>query len=289
MKIKKRLKLKERFLSIKEIPGLDGITMFRYAGTFFGLWHIYGSFILIDNIFIDSGNPNYSKQEMLNYLKTLDKNREWLILNTHMHEDHVGGNRLIQNELGAKIYSPESIEDFSFVSGLMNFVWGRPKTFKYKMIDRKEFVTDKGRKIEVIPAPGHSPNHTVYRIMPHNIIYSGDAIPVSRRKRYVTLGEDYIKELKSLEKMLEYAESGTRFISTHHGFVEDSVELIKARIKGMSEVIEQVSHIATTGVKDIKHIGYKVFGKEELLYKMLGNTLRCREDWTIQSILDNIE
>lgn len=289
MKIKKRFKLKERFLSIEKISELDEITMFRYAGTFFGLWHIYGYFILIDNIFIDTGNPNYSKKEMLKYLKTLDKNREWLILNTHMHEDHVGGNKLIQDELGAEIYSPESVEDFSFVSGLMNFVWGRPKTFRYKIIDRKEFFTDKGRKIEVIPAPGHSPSHSVYRIMPDNIIYSGDAIPVTRRKRYVTLGEDYVQELQSLEKMLEYAESGTRFISTHHGFVEDSVELIKARIKGMSEVIEQVSKIAMTGVKDIKHIGYKVFGKEEFRYKMLGNTLRCREDWTIQSILDNLE
>lgn len=289
MKPKKGFKLKERFLSIEKPESLDGITLFRYAGTFLGMWSIEGCFILVDNIFIDSGNPNYSREEMLCYLKTLDKKRNWLILNTHMHEDHVGGNRLIQNELGAEIFSPETVQDFSFVSGLMDLVWGRPKMFQYKMIDRETYTTDRGRQIEVIPAPGHSPEHTVYRILPDDIIYSGDAIPVPTRKRYVTLGEDYVTELESLKKMMSYVEGGTRFISAHHGIVKDSRKLIQARISGMSGVVERVSEIAKTGVADVEQIGLMVFGKQEFLYKNFGNQLRCREDWAIQSILDKLD
>lgn len=288
MKPKKGLKIKERFLSIEKPRALDDITLFRYAGTFFGMWSIEGCFILVDNIFIDSGNPNYSREAMLRFLKTLDKKREWLILNTHMHEDHVGGNRLIQNELGAEVYSPESVQDFSFVSGLMNLVWGRPEMFSYNMIDRKVYTTDRNRKIEVIPAPGHSPDHTVYRIMPDDIIYSGDAIPVPTRKRYVTLGEDYVTELESLKKMLGYAETGTRFISAHHGVVKDSEKLIQARITGMSDVINQVGDLVTAGISDIEKIGLEVFGKPEMMYKTLGTQIRCREDWAIQSIVDRL-
>ena len=71
MKIKKGLKLKERFLSIEKPDELNNITLFRYAGTFFGLWKIDGCFIQVDNIFIDTGNPNYSKSEMKKYLKIL--------------------------------------------------------------------------------------------------------------------------------------------------------------------------------------------------------------------------
>ncbi len=286
MKPKKGLKLKERFLSIEKPHDLDNITVFRYAGTFLGLWNIEGYFILVDNIFLDTGNPNYSREIMRDYLRTLDKGREWTILNTHMHEDHVGGNRLIQQELGAEVYSPESVKDFSFVSVLMDLVWGRPKMFKYRMIDREVYTTDTGRKIEVIPARGHSPEHTVYRILPDDIIYSGDAIPVPSRKRYVTLGEDYVSELESLKKMLEYAQAGTKFISAHHGIVKDSERLIRARIDGMSDVVKKVEELASSGVTDIAQIGLHVFGKQEFLYKNFGTQLRCREDWAIQSILN---
>jgi len=289
MKPKKGFKLKERFFEIEKPVELNDITLFKYAGTFLGIWHIDGYFILVDNIFIDSGNPNYSREEMLKYLKTLDKKREWIILNTHMHEDHVGGNKLIQDELGAEIFSPESVSDFSFVSGLMNLFWGRPEMFNYNMIDRNVYTTDRGRKIEVIPAPGHSPVHTVYRIMPDDIIYSGDAIPVPTRKRYVTLGEDYITELSSLKKMMQYAESGTRFISAHHGFVKDSKKLIQTRITGMSSVVERVTEAVSAGITDVNQIGRQVFGKPEFLYSKFGHQLRCREDWAILSILDKIE
>lgn len=288
MKPKKGLKFKERFLSIERPQSLDDITLFRYAGTFFGMWSIEGCFILVDNIFIDSGNPNYSREEMGRFLKSLDKNRDWIILNTHMHEDHVGGNRLIQDELGAEVYSPEAVQDFSFVSGLMDLVWGRPEMFRYNMIDREVYTTDRGRKIEVIPAPGHSPEHTVYRIMPDDIIYSGDAIPVPSRKRYVTLGEDYVTELESLKKMSGYAEAGTEFISAHHGVVKDSKKLIEARIAGMSDVVNRVGELAAAGVTCIEQIGLEVFGKPEFIYKKFGTRLRCREDWAIQSIVDKL-
>ena len=289
MRPKKRFKLKERFLSIENPGDLNDITLFRYAGTFFGLWSIEGCFILVDNIFIDTGNANYSKSAMRSFLKTLDKSRQWVILNTHMHEDHVGKNRLIQKELGAEVYSPEPVDDFSFVSTLMDFVWGRPDMFRYSIIDRKEFVTDSGRRIEVIPAPGHSPLHTVYRIMPDNIIYSGDAIPVPPRKRYVTSGEDYLPELESLKMLMRYAESGTGFISAHHGIVKDAVRLIGDRVAGMSDVVSRVSAIVESGVVDVGLIGAEVFGKPDLLYSRLGTQIRCREDWTINSIIKGLD
>ncbi len=289
MKLKKGIKYKERFLSIEKPASLNNITLFRYAGTFFGLWNIEGCFILVDNIFIDTGNPNCSRSAMKRYLAGLDRNRVYMVLNTHMHEDHVGSNRLIQDMLGADIYSPESVEDFSFVSKLMDLVWGRPETFRYNMLDRKEFMTDMGRTIEAIPAPGHSPSHTVYRIMPDNIIYSGDAIPVPSRKRYVTTGEDYVAELASLRVLMDYAEKGTRFISAHHGIVKDAVKLIGDRIKGMSDVTSRVMELVESGLTDVEKIGAKVFGKPELLYKRLGNQLRCREDWTIHSIINSMD
>ena len=287
MKPKKGLKLKERFISIGKPDALKDITLIRFAGTLFGLWHIEGCFLLVDNIFIDTGNPNADSDIFHGFLKSLDHSREYKILNTHMHEDHCGKNNLVQKELKAKIYSPEKVENFKFVSPLMNLIWGRPKMFNYSLIDRMGYHTDKGRTIEVIETPGHSPGHVSYRIMPDNIIYSGDAIPVPVRKRYVTLGENYTTELESLKKLYGYARGGAQFISAHHGIVQDSTRLINERIEGMSEVINSVTSQVESGITSEAEIGLRVFGKPDFMYSLLGNSLRCREDWTIRSIIED--
>ncbi|PKL39955.1 MAG: hypothetical protein CVV44_06970 [Spirochaetae bacterium HGW-Spirochaetae-1] len=287
MKPRKGLKLRERFLSIETLETMHNITLFRYAGSLFGLWHIEGCFLQVDNFFIDTGNPNSSSGDFYQYLKRLDRQREWNILNTHLHEDHCGKNHLVQKVLKAKIFSPEEVEDFSFVSPLMDLVWGRPEMFTYRSIDRPIYTTDRGRNIEVIETPGHSPGHVSFRIMPDDIIYSGDAIPLPVRKRYVTAGEDYITEQESLKKLFRYAKGGTRFVSAHHGIVSDAAGLISERIRGMQEVIDSVnSHIAL-GLTSEAEIGLRVFGRPEVLYARFGNSLRCREDWTIRSILES--
>lgn len=286
MKPGKGLKLKERFFTIEKPGVLNDIFLFRYAGTFFGLWHIDGFFLLVDNVFLDTGNPNCSTRRFTDFLKTLESDRSWIVLNTHMHEDHCGKNSLVQNVLGAEIYSPENVVDFSFVSPLMDYVWGRPRMFNYKPLDKTVYETDRGRTIEVIPTPGHSPSHVAYRILPDDVIYSGDAIPVPGRKRYITLGEDYIAEMESLKVLLPYAERGTRFVSAHHGIVKDPVSLISQRIAGMSDVAGSVLQYASEGITDVKEIGRRVFGEQEFMYRTLGTQIRCREDWTIKSILN---
>ena len=289
MKPKKGLKIKERFLAIEKPESLNGMHLFHYAGTFFGLWHIDGYFLLVDNVFIDTGNPNASISRFADFLKTLDSDRNWIILNTHMHEDHCGKNRLVQSILNAKVYSPENVKDFSFVSPLMDCFWGRPRMFSYSPLDRQVYQTDGGRTITVIPTPGHSPGHVAYHIMPDDVIYSGDAIPVPPRKRYITLGEDYVTEMESLEVLLPYARKGTRIVSAHHGLVKDAVRLITQRIAGMSDVVDQVRDLAGRGITGVEEIGRTVFGKPEFIYRTLGSSIRCREDWTILSILDGLE
>ena len=286
MSPKKGFKLKERYFAIEEPKILKGMHLFRYAGTFFGAWSLEGCFLLVDNVFLDTGNPNSSTGGFKSFLKELDRERPWMILNTHLHEDHCGKNRLVQSVLKAKIYSPERVKNFSFVSPLMKLIWGKPKKFKYKDMDREVYETDRGRTIEVIPTPGHSPGHVAFRIMPDDVIYTGDAIPLPIKKRYVTAGEDYITEMESLKKLRPYAEGGSTFVSAHHGIVKNSLKLIDDRIAGMSAVVEKVRHQVSLGVTDETEIGLKVFGKPDFIYDKLGNSLRCREDWTIRSIID---
>ncbi len=282
-------KLRERRFSYEKPEVLNGMYLLRYGGTFFGMWGITGYFVLADNIFLDTGNHNSDRKTFLKFLHTLDKGRDWKVLNTHLHEDHCGKNTIVQEILGADIYSPEQVDDFTFVSWLMDHVWGRPEVFKHSMLAESVYETDGGRTIEVIPTPGHSPAHTAFRIMPDNILYSGDAIPLPVKKRYITSGEDYLKEIESLKLLLKFAEEGTLFVSAHHGILKDAVKTIKERIAGMSEAVGEVSGLLDKGYDNIDIISDMVFGRPDLIYRRLGYNIRCRQDWTVSSIVEGLK
>lgn len=279
-------KLKERKFSYSQPEGMDGICLCRYAGTFFGLWTINGYFLVVDNYFLDTGNPNSSTRKFSEFINTFDTARKWTVLNSHMHEDHCGKNYLVQRQLDADVYANGRVDDFSFVSWLMDLVWGRPKMFSHNIFDREFYETDSGRRIEIILSPGHSEDHAAFRIMPDDIIYSGDAIPLPVKKRYITTGENYIDEIESLKKLLVFALNGSRFVSAHHGIVSDPVKLLQERIDGMTSVVDMVRGLADQGISDVNEIGNRVFGRPDFIYRRFGDSLRCRQDWTIRSILE---
>jgi glyoxylase-like metal-dependent hydrolase (beta-lactamase superfamily II) len=282
-------KLKERKFFYEKPEILNGMYLLHYGGTFFGTWGINGYFILADNIFLDTGNHNSNKKSFKKFLNTLDRNRKWIILNTHLHEDHCGKNIIQQKILNSETYAPEVVLNFSFVTILLDLIWGKPKTFTHSMFNQSVYETDTGRKIEIIPTPGHSKAHVSFKIMPDNIIYSGDAIPLPVKKRYITSGEDYITEIESLKLLLKFAKDGSLFISSHHGILKDPVKTINDRIEGMSEVVDRVSNLVKNGHDNIQSIGYSIFGKPDFIYKNFGDSLRCKQEWTISSIIDGLE
>ena len=283
------LKFKEKMFSFEKPEILNGMHLLTYGGTFFGMWGIKGYFLVVDNVFIDTGNHNSDKKAFYDFLLSLDRSRNWMVLNTHLHEDHCGKNRAVQKILGAEIFSPESVDDFSFVSWMMDFIWGRPVPFNFSMMEKTSYETDCGRTIEVIPTPGHSPGHCAFRIMPDNIIYSGDAIPLPVMKRYITYGENYIDEIESLKTLLVYAEEGALFVSAHHGILKDPVKIIKDRIDGMSGAVDQVSRLLDDGHKDPAVMGRLIFGRPDFIYRRFTDTIRCSQDWTVSSIMEGLK
>jgi len=282
-------KIKERKFFYEKPEILNGMCLLQYGGTLLGAWGINGYFILADNIFLDTGNHNSSIDSFEKFLNTLDKNRKWIVLNTHLHEDHCGKNIIVQKILNSEVYAPEIAVNFSSVTFMLDLIWGRPKTFAHKEFNQSVYETDTGRKIEIIPTPGHSQTHVSFRIMPDNIIYSGDAIPLPVKKRYITSGEDYISEIESLNVLLKFAKDGSIFVSSHHGVLKDPVKTINDRIEGMSDVVDKVSALVKKGYDNIHTIGNSVFGKPDFFYKNFGNSVRCKQEWTISSIIDGLK
>ena len=78
------------------------------------------------------------------------------------------------------------------------------------------------------------------------------------------------------------------FVSSHHGILKNPVKTITERIDGMSEIVGKVNDLIKQGHDNVHAIGNSVFGKPAFFYKNFGNSIRCKQEWTISSIIDGL-
>jgi glyoxylase-like metal-dependent hydrolase (beta-lactamase superfamily II) len=112
---------------------------------------------LVDGLLIDTG-CNFTASELAAFL---DGRPLHQIVNTHFHEDHIGGNRLLQEKFGIEILAPaDSVPLIAREAKLFPYqemVWGYPapsETRPLPAVIRTERYT-----FDVIDTPGHSAGH----------------------------------------------------------------------------------------------------------------------------------
>jgi hydroxyacylglutathione hydrolase len=82
-----------------------------------------------------------------------------MILSTHHHGDHTGGNRFLKEHTGALIYGSDSkVACIDMVIG------------------EGEIITLNGSKIEVLSVPGHTRHHLAFYIQESNMLFTGDLL-----------------------------------------------------------------------------------------------------------------
>jgi len=139
-------------------------------------------------ILIDSGLDEGTGRKILRLLE--EKNMQLsIIINTHSHADHCGGNQFIKKRTGALIYAPEIeseiisqpiLEPLYLFSGakplesLQNkFLMAQASNVDY-IIKGSERLSFNEVKIDIIPLPGHSPNQI--GVLIDKILFCADSI-----------------------------------------------------------------------------------------------------------------
>ncbi len=170
-----------------------------------------------------------------------------LIINTHFHRDHSGGNHLFPN---AKIYAHpldtpamQSAEVFceyyglnepdnAFLKpGMLGWLNFKPSHIS-KHIEDGDIIDLGKTKLEVIHTPGHTPGHCVLYDRGRDVLYSGDIDLTGFGPWYGNAVSNVDDFIRSIEKIIELAPK--IILSAHRGIIDKNV------VTSLKEYLEKI-------------------------------------------------
>jgi glyoxylase-like metal-dependent hydrolase (beta-lactamase superfamily II) len=160
-------------------------------------------YLIIDKevALIDTGVPGFTKRHVAPYLEGLGLKISdiTMILNTHGHPDHFGGNKDVKDASGARIFAPlvdaawvedhdrhwrelwEAFPgDLSFDSSVRKLIMddycGPNTRVDVILRDGDRIVLGEEHVLVVVPTPGHSPGHVSFYDAKHTVAFTGDTV-----------------------------------------------------------------------------------------------------------------
>jgi glyoxylase-like metal-dependent hydrolase (beta-lactamase superfamily II) len=198
--------------------------------------------------------------------------RDVLVINTHSHYDHIGGNHLFRNiaihdnekEL---LYISQKKEIMDYITDEKNFTRIPPpefdsSTFKIipshatRLLQDGDIIELDDRSLEIINAPGHSPGSICLFDNENKILFSGDVIyegPLYAHLEGSNLKTYYMTMRKLRQK---WQTKINRLFPAHN-----EVPLVPMVIKRMEKAFEQILNGTAefTLENDIKSYCFKRF------------------------------
>jgi glyoxylase-like metal-dependent hydrolase (beta-lactamase superfamily II) len=235
------------------------ITRIHLARAFFGRPLYTVAAYLVDGLLIDTGCPA-TGSELVAWCRERGVRR---VVNTHHHEDHAGGDGALQKELDLPIAAPPEalpiLADFYRLQLYRWAVWGQPGNVTAEPLE--DAVETEHYRFEVIPTPGHCPDHVCLFEREQGWLFSGDLF-IHERVRYLRADEDARRTLESLRRVL--ALRPRLLVCSHAGLVEDGCRAIGRKIAYWEYLAEQAHTLRSKGLS-LREVTDRLLGAEGLM------------------------
>jgi glyoxylase-like metal-dependent hydrolase (beta-lactamase superfamily II) len=240
------------------------ITRIHMARTFFGRPLYTVEAYLVDGLLIDTG-----------CLATASELTAWCrergvrqIVNTHHHEDHSGGDGVLQKALGLSVAVPPQaipiLADFPRLQFYRRIIWGQPGNVAAEPLG--SVVETDHYRFEVIPTPGHCPEHICLFEPEQGWLLSGDLF-IHERVRYLRDDEDARATLESLRRVL--ALRPRLLICSYAGMIEDACAAIERKIAYWESLAEQAQTLQRQRLS-LRAISDRLLGREGMMTRVTG-------------------
>jgi glyoxylase-like metal-dependent hydrolase (beta-lactamase superfamily II) len=213
---------------------------------------------LVDGLLIDTGPPA-TAAEMVSWCRYQDISQ---VVNTHHHEDHAGGDSMLQHMLGVPIAAPAKalpvLSDAPPLQFYRRLVWGQPTGVGAEPLG--DVVETSRYRFRVVSTPGHSPDHICLFEPRRGWLFSGDLF-IHERAHYLRADESASEILASLRRAL--ALRPCLLICSHAGFVEDACGAIERKIRYWESLADQARSLRTAGLS-LREVADRLLGREGL-------------------------
>ena len=235
------------------------IRMSRYPEFPSGMWVCA---YLVDGLLIDTGMA-HTAEEFTKFLK--DKYLK-VVVNTHFHEDHISGNKFLQDVYGIDIYAhPLAIDKINKPATLYPYqeeAWGYPVPSIVKPIG--DHINTQNYRFEVIPTPGHDRDHVCLFEKTNGWLFTGD-LYISTKPTACRPIDDMWQILADLEN-IQALNPQIIFPSPTH-VVNDPAEKLDTLINYLEDLGNRIEELYIKG-KSVEQIRQEFFGKEDLFAEM---------------------
>lgn len=241
------------------------ITRFELARTLAGRGRYWTVAYHVDGLLIDTGCA-FSAAELVQALAGIPLTA---IVNTHSHEDHIGGNgRLQQERDGLAIMAhPAALPVLAAprekqpLHPYRLVYWGYPAPSQAQPLSDGAIIETEHHRFEVIYTPGHSPDHLCLYEAEQGWLFTGD-LYVGGQDRAIRVDYDIWGIIASLKRIA--ALPATRLFPGSARVRDEPAEALTTKIAYLEELGEQVTSLHAQGVS-VGQIARQVCGSPMIL------------------------
>lgn len=241
-----------------ETTSFEEVTQIRMSREIDGKPLYWVAAYLVDDLLIDTG-CSFTAAELVNFLADRPLRR---IVNTHFHEDHIGGNRLLQEKFGIDILAPaESVPLIRQRTALFPYqemVWGYPVPSEAHPLPR--LIRTSQYLFDVIDTPGHSIGHVSLVERERGWCFSGD-IFARERLKFIRPEEEMGETVASMKKLIGLPTDRLILFTSLGRIIEDGRRALRDCIRYIEDLSQRAKALEKNG-NEVPEIIREIFGGE---------------------------